>query len=489
MTNPTPFQADYARKAGGLREYQDKRMRRGVCAACLRLRVHHFGSGCKFQRMSDREWADYCGVEYAVAAGETKEGIYLRNVVETKPGTMAGQYYFKLECGHREHRLLNGAALMPRTLRCATCAKTKGESKMAFWDKDRANGPNGRPAAGAVTPAPVENRPTEVPARVPAVTGNGSTQDLTRLVPNIQHAIATRDVLVQALKSLMVRDTDYGTIKGTQRDTLLQPGADKLCNLFQIVIRYEFVEKIEDWTGVEHGGEPFFYYVIAGRAFKGDVLMGEGAGSCNSWETKYRWRTAERVCPACNQPNIRKSREGGWYCWRKTGGCGQVFNDGDPAIEGQETGRKPNPDVADLPNTILKMAMKRCKLSTTINSTSASEFFTQDVEDFTVSDDGIDTGGHQRGTQGAANHVAQEKIRNATPLSKPPWKNMGEMAKAFQAIREAVGETAWRGELEQFGWKVFQDMRNAIDNRSPNAREKAWACYCQLEAIARKDVA
>jgi hypothetical protein len=488
--NPTPFQADCSRKAGGLRDYQDRRMRSGVCAECLRLRKFHYGTGCKFRRMKDHEWAEYCGVEFA--APKEKE-VYLREVAETKHGGLTGLFYFRLECGHREERFLNGVSpQMPKTLRCAKCAKTKGETKMAFWQngKDRDHAPNGRPAADALTPAPAHRQtPTTEPATVPAIRGNGSTQELTRLVPNIQHAIAVRDVLVQALKSLMVRDTDFGTIKGTQRDTLLQPGADKLCNLFQIVIRYEFVEKIEDWTGADHGGEPFFYYVIAGRAFKGDVLMGEGAGSCNSWETKYRWRTAERVCPACNLPNIRKSREGGWYCWRKTGGCGQVFNDGDPAIEGQETGRKPNPDVADLPNTILKMAMKRCKLSTTINSTSASEFFTQNVEDFTVSEDGIETGGHQRGTQAAANHVAEEKIRNGNPHGKPVWKNMGEMAKAFQAIREAVGETAWRGELEQFGWKTFQDMRNAIDNRSPNAREKAWACYCQLEAIARKDVA
>ena len=52
------------------------------------------------------------------------------------------------------------------------------------------------------------------------------------------------------------------------------------------------------------------------------------------------------------------------------------------AIESQQAGRKPNPDAADVVNTVLKMAYKRAKVATTINATSASEFFTQDVEDF-----------------------------------------------------------------------------------------------------------
>jgi hypothetical protein len=92
----------------------------------------------------------------------------------------------------------------------------------------------------------------------------------------------------------------------------------------------------------------------------------------------------ERTCPTCGKANIRKSRDGGWYCWRRTEGCGSVFNEGDQAIEGQEVGRKQNPDVADVVNTVLKMAYKRTKISGTINATSASEFFTQDLEDFTV---------------------------------------------------------------------------------------------------------
>ena len=194
-------------------------------------------------------------------------------------------------------------------------------------------------------------------------------------------AVARRQTIVDATTALMKEGVDYGKIPGVNRDCLLQPGADKLCNLFGLVIQYEILEQVQDWTGEGYGGEPFFYYFVKGRAFRGNDCMGEGVGSCSSWEAKYRWRKAERKCPSCGLENIRKSKEGGWYCWKKTQGCGAEFPDGDKRIESQEVGRKPNTDVHDLVNTVQKMAFKRCKVSTTINATSASEFFTQDVED------------------------------------------------------------------------------------------------------------
>src|ERR1035437_3986333 len=143
-------------------------------------------------------------------------------------------------------------------------------------------------------------------------------QDMERArfmpIMDIQQAVMRRQMIVDATQKLMKQGVDYGKIPGTERDVLLQPGADKPCNLFGLVVEYETDEAIEDWRGAEHGGEPFFYYKIRGRAYRGDFLMGEGVGSCNSWESKYRWRNAERICPSCGKPNIRKSREGGWFC-------------------------------------------------------------------------------------------------------------------------------------------------------------------------------
>ncbi len=69
-------------------------------------------------------------------------------------------------------------------------------------------------------------------------------------------------------------------------------------------------------------------------------------------------------------------------CFAKRGGCGQKFGDKDQSIIGQEIGQVKNPDVADLANTILKMADKRALVAATLIATGLSEYFTQDIEDF-----------------------------------------------------------------------------------------------------------
>jgi hypothetical protein len=69
-------------------------------------------------------------------------------------------------------------------------------------------------------------------------------------------------------------------------------------------------------------------------------------------------------------------------CFRKKGGCGAKYPDGDQLIESQQVGRVFNPDIADQVNTIQKMSQKRSLVAVTLLAVNASEFFTQDVEDF-----------------------------------------------------------------------------------------------------------
>jgi hypothetical protein len=303
-------------------------------------------------------------------------------------------------------------------------------------------------------------------------------------VMDIGQALQRRQAIVDATQKLMRPGVDFGKVPGTERDVLLQPGADKLCNLFGLVIQYEVAKSEEDWTGERHGGSPFFFYEVRGRAYRGAFLMGEGVGSCSSWETKYRWRKAERICPHCGKANIRKShREDGWYCWTKTEGCGAKFPAGDAAIESQEAGRKENPDIADVVNTVLKMAYKRSKVSTTINATSASEFFTQDVEE-----QGVVSAEH--GSQGyrfdsGRAHGTRETTENASErntaeahgpgagpeVARNMWTNRGEMKRMFEAVRERVGETMYLTELGRFSVRKAEEFRN---------ESAAWSCYTRL---------
>jgi hypothetical protein len=207
--------------------------------------------------------------------------------------------------------------------------------------------------------------------------------------------VTAKDALIayQAKKDLidgiMHKDVDFGVIPGSSKPTLLKAGAEKATSFFGLSPRFVDAGSVEDWTGAEHGGEPFFYYRRTCNLYRGDYLVASVDGSCNSWEKKYRYRSSERVCPQCGKPTIIKGKAeygGGFLCFAKKGGCGAKFPDNSPEILNQEVGQIKNPDVADLVNTILKMADKRALVAATLIATGLSEYFTQDIEDYISGD-------------------------------------------------------------------------------------------------------
>src|SRR5918993_2937542 len=223
----------------------------------------------------------------------------------------------------------------------------------------------------------------------PAGPGALATVERAQFMPalSIELAVERYNAITEFVGRVLRRDVDYGVIPGTDKLTLLKPGAEKLTTFFGLSTRFQLIERIEDWDGAAHGGEPFFYYLYRCQLHRGPVLMAEADGSCNSREQKYRWREAQRVCPECGQAAIIKGREeygGGFLCFRKKGGCGAKFNDGDAVIEGQQTGRVFNAEIADQVNTIQKMAQKRALVAAVLLAVNASEFFTQDVEDMPI---------------------------------------------------------------------------------------------------------
>ena len=134
---------------------------------------------------------------------------------------------------------------------------------------------------------------------------------------SIELAVERYNAVTEFVSRVLRKDVDYGVIPGTEKRTLLKPGAEKLTTFFGLSTRFQLVERIEDWEGAAHGGEPFFYYLYRCQLHRGPVLMAEADGSCNSREQKYRWREAQRVCPECAQAAIIKGREeygGGWLC-------------------------------------------------------------------------------------------------------------------------------------------------------------------------------
>ena len=148
--------------------------------------------------------------------------------------------------------------------------------------------------------------------------------------------------------------------------------------------------------------------------------------------------------------------------------------------------RIPNPDVADVVNTIQKMAQKRALLAATLIATqSASGVLHPGCRGFRFLWGGTSTpGSHPTGTREAQEYVRDRKLEElrqkpAAPgqseTAAKPWKNFGEMRRVFDQLREQVGETRYREELELAGVQNPGQFQSA---------GKALACYGRLARIA-----
>jgi len=189
----------------------------------------------------------------------------------------------------------------------------------------------------------------------------------------------------EAMNTAMERDVDYGVIPGTNKPTLLKPGAEKLGVLFQLDMQITHEER---WGPGDHltvSAAAVVFHAPTG------ARLGRGEGMCSTRERKYAYRKAEHVCPQCKKLAIIKGKQeygGGWVCFKKKDGCGAKFPDGSLEIESQTVGDVENPDLPDLWNTIIKMARKRAQTDAVLLVTGASALFTQDIEDAAVKEPG-----------------------------------------------------------------------------------------------------
>lgn len=201
---------------------------------------------------------------------------------------------------------------------------------------------------------------------------------------SIQEIVERKKLIAQVVADLMKEGEHYGLIPGAQKKSLWKPGADLLCSLFQLEPDYVAEEIIHEPGYIYYRYKCVLTHISSGRR------VGSGLGSCNSREEKYV-RAGAKKCPNCEKDTIFRSKPRnkaeeadpdklGWFCWSKKGGCGRNFTADDPGVVQQDTAPK---DPSDLDNTILKMACKRSRIDAVLTVTSASDFFTQDVDELT----------------------------------------------------------------------------------------------------------
>lgn len=157
--------------------------------------------------------------------------------------------------------------------------------------------------------------------------------------------VADRVNLIHSvLEKVMKKDTHYGTVPGCgKKMVLLKPGADVLAMTFQLVPQFNVTR-----TDLENGHRE--YDVTCSMYSSSGVMLGQGVGSASTMETKYRYRW-----------------EGGEWDNAKGKKVGAV--------------KVENTDIADVYNTVLKIAKKRAHIDATLTVTGAGDLFTQDLID------------------------------------------------------------------------------------------------------------
>ncbi|HUM44774.1 MAG TPA: hypothetical protein PKI14_17650 [Fervidobacterium sp.] len=131
----------------------------------------------------------------------------------------------------------------------------------------------------------------------------------------------------QVIKSQLRPKIDFGIIPGTDKPTLLKPGAEKILMLLGVTSTYELIEKVQDYD------KGFFAFTVKCELSKDGIVITEGLGHCNSRERKFM---SQKV------------------------------------------------DPYTIANTCLKIAKKRAQVDAVLTIASLSDVFTQDVEDMYI---------------------------------------------------------------------------------------------------------
>jgi len=191
----------------------------------------------------------------------------------------------------------------------------------------------------------------------------------------VEQTLEAINQMSAVIKAKLHEGHDYGVIPGTEKPTLLKPGAEKMIKLLGLADLYEIIEKTLDWD------KPFFFYEIKCvlKRIKDGAVVSEGLGSCNSMEDRFRWRwlfknqlrrdhlveqkEKEKTVLVPNPEIITKSiyskKKDQWYTQYRTD----------------------NENIHSLVNTIMKMAEKRAMVDAALHAGRLSDLFSQDLED------------------------------------------------------------------------------------------------------------
>jgi hypothetical protein len=270
----------------------------------------------------------------------------------------------------------------------------------------------------------------------------------------------------EVMRAVMKPDVHYGIIPGTDKPTLLKPGAELLCMTFRIGATYA-VEDLSTELVVR------YRVTCTGVHQTSGTVMGTGMGEASSGEEKYKWVKAYPEEWEATPAHLRRKK----YGW-------------DKQKKQKYEVLQVRTDPANLANTILKMANKRAYLAMVLSVTAASDCFAQDLEDMEerLREHLAEHGGEEQQPEGGGKAAeAEKKPYPGDTFSKgmPAWQKAVNKGKTPAEVLATV---------EQFNpeYALSEAQRAQILALKPGGAAKADATdvapkvtYAQVDAQMR----
>jgi hypothetical protein len=267
-----------------------------------------------------------------------------------------------------------------------------------------------------------ENAMTVQGESVPALTTGLPQINYLSEVKKIQEQKHAMDIMI---KEVLIENIHFGKVPGCgDKPALFKPGAEMLVKLFRLTDNMD--------TKVEEFPNGHREYTTKCTLYYNSEPVGNASGSCSTLETKYRYHTV-----TVNEKVVATVPKEFWEA-RKTGDTktmnaiskGMRFTKKDGIfvfIEGGDTTKVENENIADQYNTCRKMAEKRALVAAVLLVTGASDKFTQDIEDM-------------RATAGAAETVEPAATEPAKPATADKPKETVEEKKPEPATPVQVAQ-------------------------------------------------
>lgn len=237
--------------------------------------------------------------------------------------------------------------------------------------------------------------------------------DLAAAQQRLRDIVAKQELITEAMRSAMVEGVDYGQVGDVAKPFLLRPGAEKLCDFFQLSPHLSRLDK-EDLGG----GHLSVQTVVSLTHRASGQHWADGVGEANTREARYsnRWVTLRNLPEGLDPTHLKQRERPGQY-----GPYVQYLVEND--------------DLYTLHNTIVQMSYKRALVAAVRLATCSSGIFEQGLEE--VDPETGEVKERRGGSKPPAARKRQEP-KPDNPLSGQEWSEFWKDAKAAGLTREQV---------------------------------------------------